>query len=49
MISEGPTVEVQYEVKGEPVAEAHADVAGSEHEAAAWFWSLLESLGYELW
>ena len=49
VISEGPTVEVQSGVKREPVAETHADVAGSEHDAAAWFWSLLESLGYELW
>ena len=44
-----PTAEVRTEVKEGLASEANADVAANDHEVADWFWSLLETLGYELW
>ena len=44
-----PTAEVRPELKEEPTTEASVDVAVTEQEAADWFWSLLDTLGYELW
>ena len=44
-----PTAKVRTEVKEGPASEANADVAVNDQEVADWFWSLLETLGYELW
>ena len=48
-VEDSTTPEVQSATTVEPVTENNADVATSEQDASEWFWSLLESLGYELW
>ena len=49
VVEDSTTPEVQSAATVEPVTENNADVAASEHDASEWLWSLLESLGYELW